>query len=163
MSEDGRVTDPFAPPPLERGANPDQWSYFPPPGEYPAPWQPPQREPFWRWVRVHLLPHLRTFGVTTAVVVLLGAPFALLWRAVAEPAVVLRTASGPQPAAPESNQVFAVDGRFVLLSLVVGAVLGAVAWFFLRTRGPAAPAGLAAGGLLAMLVAAAAFRRAVRR
>ena len=135
----------------------DQWSYFPPPGMAPTPWQPPVPEP--------LLPRLlragTTFAATTGVVVLLGAPLALLWRAVAPTAVILRTADGPQPAAPESDQVFATDGWFVLVSLVVGAVVGALAWFALRSRGPAAPTGLAAGGLLAGLVAAAVGRRLV--
>ena len=135
----------------------DEWSYFPPPGQYPAPWEPPPRVP----LRVLLKPHAVTFGTTAAVLTLLGAPLALLWRAVADAPVVLRTASGPQPAAPESDQVFAVDGWFVVVSLLAGVLVGTVAWFVLRHRGPAGPLGLTVGGLSAAGVAAAVGRRLV--
>ena len=137
--------------------DPDRWSFFPPPGEHPPLWEPPPRPP---WIEVWK-PHAATFGLTAVVLVLLGAPFALLWRAVAPTAVVVRTASGPQPLAPESNQMFAVDGWFVLLSAVAGLVLGGVAWLLLRERGPAAPFGLAIGGLAAAAVAAAVGKRMV--
>ena len=151
MSEDGGVTD-------ERGAtatapasaDPDRWSYFPPPGDYDTPFEPMPIEA----LLGRVLSHARTFGVTTAVLVLLGAPLALVWRAFAPAAAIRRTPTGPQPVAPESNQIFAVDGRFVLVSLGVGVVLGAFSYLLLRERGPAAPFGLAIGGLFAAGVAA---------
>lgn len=151
MSEDGGVTD-------ERGAtatapasaDPDRWSYFPPPGEYVAPFEAKPVVPLVE----RAVPHAVTFAVTTVVLVLLGAPLALLWRAFAPAAAIQRTATGPQPVAPESNQMFAVDGRFVLVSAVLGLLLGVVAYLLLRDRGPAAPFGLAIGGLLAGGVAA---------
>jgi hypothetical protein len=151
VSEDGGVTD-------ERGAtatapasaDPDRWSFFPPPGDYGTPSEPLPIEALLRPV----LPHALTFGVTTAVLVLLGAPLALVWRVFAPAAAIQRTPDGPQPVAPESNQMFAVDGRFVLVSVVAGLLLGVLAYLLLRDRGPAAPFGLAVGGLLAAGVAA---------
>lgn len=146
MSEDGPVTVD------------DRYSYFPPPHDVVPVWhEPPPAPP----LRALVVPHLTTFGLTTAVLVLLGAPLALLWRLVAPTAVVLRTENGPYPEAPESDQVFAVDGWFVVVMLVVGVVLGAAAWYLLRDRGPAAPIGLAAGGLLGATVTAAVGRRLV--
>lgn len=146
MSEDVGVTD--------RG---DPWSYFPPPDQVAGVPPVGQQRP---WHEV-LLPPVRTFLATVAVTVLLGAPLALLWRAVADPPVVERTASGPVPVAPESNQVFAVDGAFIVVTLVAGAVVGTLAWVLLRDRGPAGPFGLAAGGLLAAFVTAAVGKRFV--
>lgn len=131
--------------------------YYPGADETVRLWTPPPRE--------HMVPLLlanaRTFGVTTAVLVLLGAPVTFLWKLVTPAAVVLRTASGPSPAAPESDQMFAVDGWFVVVTLVVGLVLGALAWRLLHRRGPAAPFGLAAGGLLAALVTSEVGKRLV--
>jgi hypothetical protein len=154
VSEDARVTHDWADPDPNRTWTPGVVPYYAAPV---PPWQPPPAVPFHQRV----LPPVGTFGVTTAVLVLLGGPMAFLWRAVAEPALVLRTATGPQPAAPETNEVFAVDGRFVVLMLFAGVVLGAVAWVLLRGRGPAAPFGLAAGGLLGGLVTAAVGRRLI--
>jgi hypothetical protein len=154
VSEDARVTQDWADPDPNRTWTPGIEPYYAPP--MPA-WEPPPRVPFVQRAR----PHALTFAVSAAVLVLLGAPLAFLWRWFAKPAVVLRTAGGPQPAAPETNQVFAVDGRFVELMVVTGVVCGAVAWAFLRGRGPAAPFGIAVGGLLGGLVTAAVGRRMV--
>jgi hypothetical protein len=146
VSEDGAVNDAA-----------DQWAYFPPPGLPARERDAPVAAPFTqRWAP----PALTALGATVALV-LLGAPLALLWRAFAPVVAVAHTAGGPQPVAPESNQMFAVDGRFVLVTLVVGALLGAASWYALRERGPAAPVGLAAGGLLAALVMSAVGRRIV--
>lgn len=162
MSEDGAVTDSWGDPDPGRAwqkSNGDpadeQWAYFPPPDQQPMPAPPPVP-----WQQ-RVLPHAVTFGVTTVVLVLLGAPLALLWRAFATPPVVQRTASGPIPTAPESSQVFAVDGSYMVVTLVAGAILGALAWWWLRERGPAAPFGLAAGGLLAAQIMATVGRRMV--
>ncbi len=148
------MTDPWADPdpqrPWQPGTTPDWSAYYPPPGLYPAPWTP-HREPLVKRFRKDGL----TLGATTAWLVLLGAPLALLWRAVAPRIEILRTAAGPQPAQAESSQLFAPDGWFVVVSVVVGVVVGALAWTVLRRRGPAAPLGLAVGGLLAASVAAA--------
>jgi hypothetical protein len=141
VSEDGPVTDTAAPP--------GEYSYFPPDGLQVAPWEPEPRAPWWPVA----LAYAKVSGVTTALVVLLGAPLALLWRALTPVVGIRQTAGGPQPVAPESNQVFAVDGWFVVVSILAGLAVGVVAWLALRERGPAAPFGLALGGLAAALVA----------
>jgi hypothetical protein len=167
VSEDGRVSTDWGDPdptrawqpgtePVAQG--PQQWPYYVEPGTFPPNWgAPPPREP----LSVRLVHDGSVFAAAVAGLVLLGAPFALLWRAVARPAEILHTASGPQPVAPESSQMFAVDGWFVVLSIVAGVVLGCVAWALLRGRGPAAPAGIAVGGVFAGLVASAVGRRMV--
>lgn len=125
---------------------------------YAAPaWTPPPRVP----LRERLVHDGSTFGITVCAAVLLGAPFALLWRAVAPTAAILHTAQGPQPVAPESSQMFATDGWFAVLAALAGLAIGGVAWLWLRRRGPSGPFGLAVGGTLAGLVAAAVGRRMV--
>lgn len=189
MSEDASVTDTWgdpdpgrvwqpgvgqtAPPPA-----PGQWpppapgqapAPYPAPGQVPyypgyglpAPWAAPPRDP-WRVVLLRVVrSDLPVFAATVTALVLLGAPFALLWRAFAPHAVILHTASGPQPAAPESSQMFAVDGSFAVVSAVAGLALGVLLWVLLRRRGPAAPLGIAAGGVLAAWIASAVGRRMV--
>lgn len=130
-------------------APPADYSFFPPPDQVVAPWDPPPPQPFLQ----RLLPHAATGAGTAAVLVLLGAPLALLWRWATPVVGITRTATGPQPVAPESNQVFAVDGWFVVVSLIAGAVVGALAWLALHDRGPGVPFGLAGGGLMAAFVA----------
>lgn len=98
--------------------------------------------------------HLTAFLAPALLLPLLGAPVALLWRAVTPKVAIARTASGPVPTATESNQFFAIDGWFVLVTFLAGLVLGAVAWRFLRGRSAAAPAGIALGAFLASAVTA---------
>jgi len=141
VSEDERVTDTAAPP--------GEYSYFPPDDLQVTPWEPEPRGPWW----LRVLPYAEVFAIATALVALIGAPLALLWREVAPVVAIRRTPDGLQPVAPESNQVFAVDGWFVVVSVVVGLAVGVVAWLALRDKGPAAPFGLAAGGLAAAYVA----------
>ena len=152
MSEDVGVTESWGDPDPSRAARPagGEWSYFPPPGQVAPLWEPPPPVP----LRERIRPHAVTFGVTTLALVFLGAPLAFLWRAFAPAARVARTAGGPQLAAPESNQVFATDGWFVVVSALVGLLVGVVAWRGLRGRGPAAAFALATGGLLAAAIAA---------
>jgi hypothetical protein len=125
------------------------WAYYPPP-------------------RVPLAQRLlataraaRDAAVVAAYVALLGAPVAFAWRAVVPAVQIAHSATGPQPVAAESSQIFGVDGSFVLVTLVVGLVAGALAWPVLRRRGPAGPVGIAAGGLLAALAAAGVGRKMV--
>lgn len=124
----------------------DPYYYGPLPG-----WVPPPPEPRWPKVRAGLVA-----GVAAALlVILLGAPVAFLWRAVAPAIDVARTAQGPQPTAVESSQVFAVDGSYAVVTIGIGVLAGIAAWPLLRGRGPAGPAGLAAGGLVAAYVTSA--------
>ncbi|HEU0132402.1 MAG TPA: hypothetical protein VFQ85_15570 [Mycobacteriales bacterium] len=154
------------PPPPPAPGPPGPGSAAPPPYDYYGAvsaqwWTEPGPPPTWgERLRAWRAP-VTTGAMTAAVVVLLGAPVAFLWRWLAPTAVILHTASGPQPAAPESNQVFATDGWFALVTLGVGVVVGVGAFLALRRRGPAVPVGLAAGGLLAALVTAAVGRRLV--
>lgn len=108
------------------------------------PPQPPGESTEERWRR-----HLTAFLAPALLLPLLGAPVALLWRALAPRVGIARTASGPVPTSSESNQFFAIDGWFVIVTFAVGLVLGVVAWRFLRGRSPAAPAGVVLGSLVA--------------
>jgi hypothetical protein len=140
------------PPPIDQPP-----AYYPPPGTY-VDWQPPPPPPP---LKDRARETAVTIGGTVAVLVLLGAPVAFLWGLFAPVAAIAHTASGPQPVAPESSQLFAVDGWFAVVTLFAGAICGAVAWPVLRRRGPAAPVGLALGGTLAAFVTSAVGRRVV--
>lgn len=113
------------------------------------PPEPPGESAEERWRR-----HLTAFLAPALLLPLFGAPAALLWRAVTPRVAIARTASGPVPTSGESNQFFAIDGWFVVVTFVVGVVLGAVAWRFLRGRSPAAPAGVVVGAFAASAVTA---------
>lgn len=91
----------------------------------------------------------------TAVVLLLGAPVGLLWARVSPRVSVSFSAQGPSLDRPESSEFFATDGSFGIVLLLVGLATGAVAWRALRGRVQhvGVPVGLAAGALLAGLVA----------
>jgi hypothetical protein len=137
--------------------------YYPLPGEQLGPWVPPPAAPLSERLRAATR-ESRVAAATAAYVALLGAPTAFLWRAFAPTVEIAHTASGPQPVAAESSQLFGVDGSFVLLTLAVGLVTGALAWLVLRRRGqtgPAGPFGLAAGGLLAALAASGVGRKMI--
>lgn len=144
MSEDGAVTTP-AP-----GAPAGEVPYVVSPEEYwrgykTVPYEPPREA----WRR-----RLTAFVPTVLVLPLFGAPAALLWRALTPRVGIAQTAAGPQPTAGETDQFFAIEGWFVVTTICVGLVLGAVAWRFLRERGPASALGLAVGGLAASAVTA---------
>ena len=86
--------------------------------------------------------------------VLLGAPAGLLWSLVAPRLTVRLTQNGAQAADLETTKAFiGADGTFLLVVLLVGAVSGALAWWFARRGGPWTVAGLVVGGLLAAFVA----------
>ena len=144
MSEDGAVGE-------DTGFGDDPFAYYVPPDAV-GEWLPPQ--PPGESVEEALRRHLTAFLAPALLLPLLGAPVALLWRAVTPRVAIARTASGPVPTASESNQFFAIDGWFVVVTFLVGVALGAVAWRFLRRRSPAAPAGMALGATLASAVTA---------
>lgn len=126
-------------------------AYFPDPGEVARPWTPPVREPWQVVARRHAWASVPAFLVLP----LFGAPVALLWRAVTPKVGILRTPNGPVPTGGESDQFFAIDGWFVAVTLLAGLALGVLAWYAVRRRTGATPAGLALGGLLAAAVTAA--------
>ena len=91
---------------------------------------------------------------TLAVVVLLGAPTGLLWSALAPHAKVVIDANGANFADAITEDFIAADAVFAGLILVVGLFTGVLAWLLARGAGSFVGIGLAAGGLLAALVAA---------
>lgn len=145
MSEDAGVTE--WPPPNAPGTD---LPYFVSADELARGFRPVIAEPpEQRWRRRGL-----AFLGPALLLPLLGAPVALLWRAVTPVVGIARTASGPQPTAGESDQFFAIEGWFVVVTVVVGLALGAVAWRLLRGQGPAGAIGVAVGGLCASAVTA---------
>lgn len=126
-------------------------AYFPESGEVARAWTPPVREPWQVLARRHAVAFLPAFLVLP----LFGAPVALLWRAITPHVGILRTPNGPVPTGGESDQFFAIDGWFVAVTLLAGLALGVLAWYAVRRRTGATPAGLALGGLLASAVTGA--------
>jgi hypothetical protein len=87
--------------------------------------------------------------------VLLGAPVGLLWSALAPHYTVVFDAGQATYPFIESTKAFiGVEGTFVAVTFVVGALCGALAWWFGRSSGPWTVVALAVGGVLAALVAA---------
>jgi len=144
-----RVTDP---PPAPAAGRP--WAAPDRPAGLPLT-RTPFGEPASPVARPSTLRRDAVAGLVTAVVsVLLGAPVGLLWPLVAPHAQV--TVLGPGQAGyvnPEGKDFIGADGSFLLLGLVVGAVVGLLAWWLGRRHGPAMVLGLLAGGLLAAYVA----------
>ncbi|ASW56008.1 hypothetical protein CIK06_20265 [Plantactinospora sp. KBS50] len=88
------------------------------------------------------------------VMVVLGAPLGLLWRALAPSVAVLKTADGAVAAQPEPEEFIAADGWFTLLGLGFGIILAVLAWTLLRRlRGPVTLLALALGGIGAAVLA----------
>lgn len=139
VSKDEAVTDPWADVPYYAAAD-----------EFATGWELPPREPLTERVRRHATP----FFAAALLLPLLGAPVALLWRAVTPRVGFVRTASGPQSTAGETDQFFAIEGWFVVVTVAAGLLLGVLAWRLLRGRGPFGALGLALGGLAASGVAA---------
>lgn len=98
---------------------------------------------------------LVTALTVTAGSVLLGAPAGLLWSAIAPRIRVSFKADGPAAQDLESTKAFiGADGSYLLVMLAAGLLCGALGWWFARRTGPWTVVALAAGGLLAALVAA---------
>jgi MFS family permease len=94
------------------------------------------------------------FVAVVAGMVLLGAPVGLLWSAVAPHyTVVFQGGEATYPFIESSKAFIGVEGSFVAVTLVVGALCGALAWRFGRGSGPWTVVALAVGGVLAALVA----------
>jgi hypothetical protein len=107
------------------------------------PWTPP--DPAVRW------PHdAWVFGVTTALVVLLGAVAGLIWAAVAPKLSIAAVLAGHEE--PFRAQIGA-DAWFLLVSALAGVVTALIATVF-RADGPATTAALGIGGTAAAFVAA---------
>ncbi len=83
----------------------------------------------------------------------LGMLVAVAWRAIA-PRLAFRIVSPGNgvPVVPETEQFFAADGWFVVLTLVVGALAAVLLWRVRSARGPTALLALAVGGFAGAVV-----------
>jgi hypothetical protein len=126
--------------------------YPAPPGGFgiPAPYGPGE-------VRSKVWPPAKPEWVTAAVVVgalaVIGAALAPLWVHLA-PRLAFRVDQPGRalPVVPEAEEYIGADGRFVVLTLIVGVVAGIACWLVRRSRGPLVLLALAAGGLLGALI-----------
>ncbi|MDX6272999.1 MAG: hypothetical protein QOJ92_209 [Frankiales bacterium] len=94
--------------------------------------------------------------VTTAVVVLLGAPVGVLWGAVAPRAAAVKVAQGAHgifPQVAETKDYLAADWTFLIIALLVGLGCGIAAALIGGSRAPGVAIGLALGGVLAAVIA----------
>jgi hypothetical protein len=104
----------------------------------------------WRW---------RALALLAAGQLAAGVLIGVIWRVWA-PKTTSYLLSGGAGKAPfvvpdESESQIAGDGRFVLLSVLVGVVFGALAWQLRSRRGPLAVSLLAVTGVLSSLLARA--------
>jgi hypothetical protein len=108
-------------------------------------------------VRPKVWPPAKPEWVTAAVVVgalaVVGAAVAPLWVALA-PRLAFRVDQPGRalPVVPEAEEYIAADGRFVVITLVVGVLAGIACWLVRRSRGPLVLLALAAGGLLGAVI-----------
>ena len=94
---------------------------------------------------------LRSAAVIVVVLAVAGALLGLIWQDISPRTkgfVYLPNAIIPQ----ENESLIAADGRFVLLTAAVGAVVAMAAWLHRPSRGPVVAVALAAGGLLGALL-----------
>ncbi|WP_245667846.1 hypothetical protein [Actinomadura macra] len=95
-----------------------------------------------------------TWGVTTAIVALLGPPAGLLWAKTVPKVTYVIVQGEPLFADPEGQGPIGIDGRFALIMLVAGIACGAAAYAAGRRFGDLALVlGLAAGGAAAAVLA----------
>ena len=90
---------------------------------------------------------------TLGLCVLLGAPAGLVWTALAPHAAVVINANGANFADGVTEDFIGADVWFAAVVVVFGIVTGVLAWWQARGAGPFVVLALAAGGLLAALVA----------
>jgi hypothetical protein len=142
----GEVAGPYGPP-GQFGAPGDPST----PGEGAPPYGTEDR------TRVRLWPPSRrewtTALATLAALAAVGAAVAPLWVHLA-PRLAFRvsTPGTALPVVPEAEEYIAADGRYVIITLVIGIVAGLAGWLVRRSRGPWALLALAAGGLLGAVV-----------
>lgn len=103
------------------------------------------------WVEVR--GNVAAFGATVAGVVLLGAPFGLIWASVAPHLLFVSVPHGGQLVHLESKGFIADDGIFGFLGLGFGVLAALGTWALGRRYLFGALPGLALGGFLASLVA----------
>ena len=100
-------------------------------------------------------PHVRPFLGTAVAVSLVAGPVAVLWAHVVPHVGFLTDKFGDPPALGGGSADFIrTDGWFLVMTLIVGGICGAVAWAFMGGQNPAALAGLAAGSVFAGIAVA---------
>jgi hypothetical protein len=114
----------------------------------------PEAEPTARWwevARTPRRPWRRTALVavlSAAVVLVLGAPFGLLWAWLAPAVPVVQTGTSVVINDSSPEEYIAADGWYTLLGLGFGLLVAVVAWLLLRRdRGPFLLLGVIAGML----------------
>ena len=94
---------------------------------------------------------LRAGAVIVVVLAAVGAALGPLW-VWWSPSGPLGLVVAPHAIQVDENESFvAVDGRFAVLTAIVGVLAGLVVWFLRSARGPVAAAALAAGGFAGAL------------
>ena len=89
-----------------------------------------------------------------AVCCLLGAPAGLVWAALAPHAHVTITSAGASVVDGATEIFIAADAWFLGVTVVVGLMVGVVAWLLARASGPAVVIGLTVGSVLGAYIAA---------
>ncbi|MFL6238427.1 MAG: hypothetical protein ACJ735_02885 [Actinomycetes bacterium] len=96
-----------------------------------------------------LLRHGRPFLVTALAVSLVAGPLAVLWaHVVPRVGFVLGPDAFAFPPSLDPGFIRA-DGWFLVMTAIVGALTGVVAWWLTRGESPGAVVGLAVGGVFA--------------
>lgn len=140
-------------------------SPWPPPPPPPSgrDWPPYETQQYAPWPGYTAPPPRESYGVVrdlpvvaalVLLVALFGIPAGLLWHQVSAKPAVFESADGgfALPADVDKNY-FGTEAAFLAVTAAAGVATGALAWAATRGRGPAVPVGVAAGGILASLVA----------
>jgi hypothetical protein len=98
--------------------------------------------------------HARPFFGTAVAVSLVAGPVAVLWAHVVPHAGFVLDDFGDYVPGGRSGDFIRADGWFLVMTLIVGAICGAVAWAVTGGRKPAALVGLAAGSVFASIAVA---------
>ncbi len=101
-----------------------------------------------------LIGQLRPVAALVVALLVLGVLLGLVWAWWSPPVPAGVNLHGGVER-QESEAFFAADARFAVITLAVGFVAGAAAWFVRSTRGPWMALGLAVGGLGGALLTAA--------
>jgi hypothetical protein len=152
------MTSPLPWPPSQPSPTGREWPTYQQQGHLPWPGyvSPPPRESY------GVLRDLPVVAALVLLMALVGVPAGLLWHEVSAKPAAQETADGGflLPANVDKNY-FGGDAAFLAVTVVAGLATGALAWAVTRGRGPAAPVGIAVGGVVGSVVARAVGERPV--
>jgi hypothetical protein len=95
---------------------------------------------------------LTAAGLVATALAVLGAALGVVWDLVS-PDTPAGIVSPPGIQVDDTHEAFAgIDGRFALITALVGLLAGFAAWSVRRARGPYVAVGLAAGGLVGAML-----------